>query len=225
MSESSANSLVARLYDPVMAIPERTVLPEYRQKLVEGLSGEVLDLGAGTGALFPYFDSLEADDLCVTAVEPDPAMRARAEKRAKRFDIDIEVVDADGENLPFDDGTIDAVVASFVFCTIPNHEHALSEVARVLVDGGEFRFLEHVRGDGVVGTAHDVVAPCWHAMAGGCNLNRETDSLFLSDNRFQALEFERSDGITGKAFPIVQGRLRRRNRPLVKQALNHVPRP
>lgn len=222
MSDSPGNPIVSHLYDPIMAIPERTLLPEYRENLVDDLSGEVLDLGAGTGALFPYFDTLDTEEIRITAVEPDQTMRTRARKRAQRVDVDVDIVDTDGESLPFDDGRFDAVVASFVFCTIPDHERALGEVARVLKGGSEFRFLEHVRGEGLVGAAHDVVAPCWHAVAGGCNLNRETDSLFLSDDRFQTLEFERSDGVTGAALPIVQGRLRRRKRPLVTRTLNQL---
>lgn len=223
MTDSEGNPLVARLYDPVMAIPERTVLPAHRESLVAGLTGAVLDLGAGTGALFPYFDGLDDDGLHVTAVEPDPGMGSRARKRAGNLDANIDVVDADAQDLPYDDGTFDAVVASFVFCTIPDHERALSQVARVLKDGGEFRFLEHVRGDGVAGTAHDVLTPCWHAVAGGCHLDRETDSLFLADDRFRTREFERTGGLTGSALPIVRGCLERRRRPLTERALNRVP--
>lgn len=211
------NPLVARLYDPVMALPERTVLPPHREALVAGLSGDVLDIGAGTGALFPYFDALETSDLRVTAVEPDPGMRRQARERAEGLDVDITVVDADAEDLPYDDGTFDSVVASFVFCTIPDHRRALSEVARVLRDGGEFRFLEHVRGDGATGIAHDVLAPGWHAVAGGCHLNRETDSLFLGDDRFRTLAFERSAGVTDSLMPIVRGRLERRPRSILSR--------
>lgn len=207
MTDARGNPLVARLYDPVMAIPERTVLPPYRERLVDGLSGEVLDLGAGTGRLFPYFEGL--GDVHVTAIEPDPAMRARALDRAGGVDADIEVVDGDGQALPFADGSFDAVVASFVFCTIPDHERALAEVARVLRHGGEFRFLEHVRGDGLAGVAHDALAPCWHAAAGGCHLDRETDRLFLADDRFRTVAFERTDGVAERVLPIVQGRLER----------------
>ncbi len=207
--------VVARLYDPVMALPERTVLVDYREFLVSGLSGRVLDLGAGTGALFPYFDRLEAPDLHVTAVEPDPNMRARARKRASGLDVDIDVVDADGEALLYDDGAFDAVVTSFVFCTIPDHERAFDEVARVLKDGGEFRFLEHVRGDGIAGRTHDVLAPCWHAVAGGCNLNRRTHRLFLEDDRFRTQEYEQQQGLTSKLLPVVRGRLTRKRRPLL----------
>lgn len=223
MTESEGNPLVARLYDPVMALPERTLLPPYRKSLVEGLAGEVLDLGAGTGALFPYFDRLDSGALHVTAVEPDPGMRKQAQRRAERLTANIDVVDADAQDLPYDDGTFDAVVVSFVFCTIPDHERALSEVARVLKDGGEFRFLEHVRADGATGKVHDLFTPCWHAVAGGCHLNRETDSLFLSDDRFRTLEFERTGGVAAAVLPIVQGRLKRRRRPLTERAVNRLP--
>lgn len=212
MIDDSGNPVVARLYDPVMALPERTMLAGYRESLAADLSGEVLDIGAGTGAMFPYFDRLE-EPVHVTAVEPDPRMRQQARERANSLGVDIQVVDEDAEDLPFDDGSFDAVVGSFVFCTIPDHEEAFSEVARVLDDGGEFRFIEHVRGDGLPGKAHDVLAPCWHAAAGGCNLDRETDRLFLSDDRFRTVAFERNEGLAGTILPIVHGRLVRR-RPL-----------
>jgi len=208
------HTLVASVYDAVMAVPERTVLREHREYLTEGLSGHVLDIGAGTGGLFPYFEGL---DVSVTAVEPDPHMRARALERASVVDAEIEVVDALGEELPLPEKSVDAVTASFVFCTIGNHERALSEVARVLGDGGEFRFLEHVRGDGLAGITHDTLAPCWHAVAGGCNLNRRQDELFLRDDRFRTAAFERLDSPAANLVPVVRGRLRRR-RPRFERA-------
>lgn len=198
--------LVARLYDPVMTVAERTTFPPHREYLVDGLSGRVLDLGAGTGAMFPYFAEIEGIDLF--AIEPDPHMRTQARARASSLDLDVELLDAGGESLPFADGSFDAVVASLVFCTIPDHEAALSEVARVLKPGGEFRFLEHVRGDGVYGKAHDLVAPAWHTVAGGCHLNRETDRLFRTDERFRLAEYEQ---IAGGLMPMVRGRLVRKD--------------
>jgi SAM-dependent methyltransferase len=201
--------LIARLYDPVMAIPEQYMLSEHRDYLVSGLDGSVLDLGAGTGALFPYFERLD-DETQVTAVEPDPHMRAQARERAENLSVDITFSDAGGEDLPFDDNTFDAVCGSFVFCTIPDHERALSEVARVLKPGSEFRFLEHVRGDDIVGVVHDLLAPCWHAVAGGCHLTRKTDRLVLRDDRFRTREFTRTDGLSGRLLPVVRGRLERK---------------
>lgn len=211
--------VVARLYDPIMAIPERTVLVEHREYLVSGLSGNVLDLGAGTGASFPYFER-EGGDIQVTAIEPDPHMRKRAHKRAATLDIDIDVVDARAEELPYEDNEFDAVVSAFVFCTVDDPEQSLSEVARVLKRGGKFRFVEHVRADGAVGKGHDVLAPCWHAVAGGCNLNRRTDQLFLGDERFQIREYEQDGG--SRLLPIVRGTLSRQRRSIIPRSLDIV---
>lgn len=202
----SDNPLVAGLYDPVMAIPERTVLGPHREALVAGLDGDVLDLGAGTGALFPYLESSES--ISVEAVEPDPGMRRQAIERADGLD-DITVTAGDAQALPYEDRSFDTVIASFALCTIPDHEQALAEVARVLRDGGEFRFLEHVRGDGLSGRVHDLLAPGWHAVAGGCHLDRETDRLLLADDRFRTISFERTDGLADTLLPVVRGRLER----------------
>ncbi|MXR50811.1 methyltransferase domain-containing protein [Halovenus sp. WSH3] len=200
-----------------MAVPERTVLPEHREALAAGLSGRVLELGAGTGAMFPYYD----ERVELHAVEPDPHMRVRASERAADLDLAVELVDADAESLPYDDGSVDAVVASLVFCTIPDHEAALDEVARVLRPGGEFRFLEHVRGDGAVGRAHDLLAPAWHTVAGGCHLNRDTGELFRRDDRFELLEYET---ITDGAVPMIRGRMRRLDeRGRLRRALDGLP--
>lgn len=198
---TDGHPIVARLYDAVMAVPERTMLPEHREALAGGLSGHVLEIGAGTGAMFPYYEGVD-----LHAIEPDPHMRAQAAERAAGLGLSVELTDADAESLPYADDSFDAVVASLVFCTIPDHEAALTEVARVLEPGGEFRFLEHVRGDGAVGRAHDLLAPAWHTVAGGCHLNRETGELFRQDDRFEVLEYEQ---LPGRVVPMIRGRMRR----------------
>ena len=210
MSEPS-HPLFARLYDPVMRPAERILLTEHRRYLVEGISGEVLDLGAGTGAMFPYFAEAIADNssISLTAIEPDPHMLRRAVERAAELGIDIEMKRTGAEALPFDDNSFDVVVASLVFCTIPDFDTAISEVARVLKPGGEFRFLEHVRGEGAIGVAHDVLAPAWHTVTGGCHLNRETDEMFRDDERFELVDYTRPEDIP-QVVPIVRGTLKRR---------------
>lgn len=220
----SEHPLVARVYDPVMALPERYLLSEHREYLVSGLEGRVLDLGAGTGALLPYFADVDGNP-DVEAVEPDPHMRTRARERAGSLDLDVEIHDAGGEDLPFADGSFDAVCASFVFCTIPEHERALAEVSRVLESGGEFRFVEHVRGDGLYGAGHDLLAPCWHAMAGGCNLNRRTDELFLTDDRFRTVDFERANGLTGRVMPVVRGTLESKRQSVLSRTVQSLLEP
>jgi SAM-dependent methyltransferase len=214
---TDGHPLVARLYDAVMALPERTLLPEHREALAADLSGRVLEIGAGTGAMFPYY----GDGTELSAIEPDPHMRTQAVERAETLGLSVEIADAGGESLPYDNGGFDAVVASLVFCTIPDHEAALSEVARVLKPGGEFRFLEHVRGEGAVGRVHDVAAPAWHTVAGGCHLNRETGELFRRDDRFEVIEYDQvSEGV----MPMVRGRMRRiDDRGRLRKSLARVP--
>lgn len=206
--------IFARLYDPVMRPAEQTVLTEHRRYLASGLSGAVLDLGAGTGAMFPYLSEVTADGAAVTlsAIEPDPHMRRQAIERARDLGLEVSVESAGAEALPFADESFDVIIASLVFCTIPDVEAALSEVARVLKPGGEFRFLEHVRGDGTVGIAHDVLAPAWHSVAGGCHLNRETDEVFRTDNRFELVDYTKIEGDHFRLVPLVRGTLKRHDR-------------
>lgn len=206
-----SHPIFARLYDPVMRPAERTVLTEHRRYLVDGISGAVLDLGAGTGAMFPYFKEATADSANVTlyAVEPDPHMRRQADERARKLGLDIEIESAGAEALPFADNSFDIVIASLVFCTIPDFDIALSEVARVLKPGGEFRFLEHVRGEGTVGVVHDLLAPAWQTVAGGCHLNRETDEIFRTDERFELVDYTRLQTVS-QVVPVVRGTLERR---------------
>ncbi len=81
--------LFARVYDPVMSLPERLLLADHRAHLAEGLSGMVLDIGSGTGAMFPHYPV--GAELTVHGIEPDPHMRRQAVDRADRLDLDIEV--------------------------------------------------------------------------------------------------------------------------------------
>jgi SAM-dependent methyltransferase len=214
------HSVFARLYDPVMYIAERTMLGAHREYLAADLSGRVLELGAGTGAMFPYLaDDVATDTISLYAIEPDQYMRIRASKRARELDLDVQLSDARAETLPYEDDAFDAVLTSFVFCTIPDHERALSEVARVLKPGGEFRFVEHVRGDGVVGSVHDALAPGWHAVAGGCHLNRDTGEMFLRDDRFRPMDYTRQESGVSALLPTVRGTLERKSESSLRRII------
>ena len=202
--------LFAHLYDPVMSVPERVFLPDHREYLVADLSGTILDIGAGTGAMFPYFAGAGEEIHSLHAIEPDPHMRRQAAERAETLDLDVTISDAGAADLPYDDDTFDAVVASLVFCTIPDVEAALDEIARVLEPGGEFRFLEHVRASSPVGPLHDVLAPGWYHAAGGCHLNRRTGDVFRADDRFELVDYRRFESGVGQLFPLIRGRLERR---------------
>ena len=204
-SDGPEHPFFARVYDPVMAVPERLLIADHRAHLASGLSGLVLDVGSGTGAMFPHYPV--TPEVTVHAVEPDPHMRRRAAERADRLPLDPTVIDAGAADLPHPEDSVDAAVAAFVLCTVPDLGAALDELARVLRPGGELRFLEHVRGRGAVGTAHDALAPAWHRAAAGCNLDRRTGDALAADGRFDLLGYTRfGSGL----LPLVRGRLERR---------------
>ncbi|MDS0475827.1 class I SAM-dependent methyltransferase [Natrinema sp. 1APR25-10V2] len=198
----------AALYDRFM--PDRFLIGPHREYLAADLSGRVLDLGAGTGAMIPYVADAGGDDLEYHAIEPDPNMLRRAAATADRSSMQVRLRDDRAESLPYADDAFDAVLSSLVFCTIGDPDAALDEVARVLGPGGELRFLEHVRNDGRRARTQDRLNPVWERAAAGCQLNRETVERFVAHDAFDILEIERLRLGLFPATPIVRGRLRRR---------------
>jgi ubiquinone/menaquinone biosynthesis C-methylase UbiE len=153
-------------------LTERGKMKELRRRLLEGLHGTVLEIGAGTGANFAHYPP----EARVTAIEPDKHMLKRAQAQITLLDArNIDVRLAPAERLPFDDASFDAVVSTLVLCTVRSVPQALAEVRRVLRPGGELRFLEHVRGEGVLAGVQGFMQPAWGWFSGGCHLNRRTE--------------------------------------------------
>jgi ubiquinone/menaquinone biosynthesis C-methylase UbiE len=209
--DGPAHPWFARLYDPVMRASEEKLFPPHREYLARDLTGDVLDLGAGTGAMLPYYgDAVRAGAATVTMLEPDPHMRERAVATARDLGIEVDVSDARAESLPFPDDSFDVVVASMVFCTISDPDTALDEAARVLRPGGQFRFLEHVAESGPRRFAQRMLAPLWRRVAGGCRLTRRTGTLFRDHDAFTVLDMERQQLGMFPVRPFVRGTLERR---------------
>ena len=210
MSERAeiAHPFVASIYD--LVVPERTLFAPHRAALAADLSGRVLEVGAGTGAMFPHVAREAAPRVEYHAIEPDPHMRTRAERKARDAGLGVDLRDARAESLPYPDDAFDVVLSALVFCTVADPDEALEEVARVLKPGGEFRFLEHVHADGVAGAGQTLVNPLWRRAAGGCHLNRRTVERVVGHGAFDVLAVERLGPPLSSPIPFVRGRLRRR---------------
>jgi ubiquinone/menaquinone biosynthesis C-methylase UbiE len=145
----------------------------YRQALVGGTSGRVIEVGAGNGLNFAHYPASVTE---VIAVEPEPHLRSIAEVNAAQAAVPVKVVDGTAGDLPADDALFDVAVASLVLCSVPDQGQALAEIRRVLKPGGELRFFEHVQagtpGRRRVQQALD--ATIWPWLVGGCHCGRDT---------------------------------------------------
>jgi SAM-dependent methyltransferase len=156
-----------RLYDGVAGALDRMGLAHLRADLSRGISGDVLEVGAGTGRQLPH----HPPGTRVTATDPDAGALALAARRSPG----TRTVVAAAEALPFDDGSFDWVVCALVLCTVREPAAALAEMRRVLRPGGRLRALEHVRSPNrALARAEEIVTPLWGAVAGGCHLDRAT---------------------------------------------------
>jgi ubiquinone/menaquinone biosynthesis C-methylase UbiE len=149
------------------------MLEQYRRELVEGLAGRVVEVGAGSGASFPYYPPGVNE---VVAVEPEPYLRRLAEQAAGAAPVPVRVVPGLAEELPLADGSFDAAVVSLVLCSVGDPDRALAEIRRVLRPGGELRFWEHVIApDGRrLASLQRALDRVWPRLAGGCHAGRDT---------------------------------------------------
>ncbi|MCH7660880.1 MAG: class I SAM-dependent methyltransferase [Euryarchaeota archaeon] len=199
---SNTHPIFAALYDPLTRLAERRFEP-HREWLVADLSGAVLDLGCGTGAMFPYLCGRGLD---LHAVDPDPHMRNRAKRRAEELGCAITINEGKAESLPYPDDYFDGIVVSLVLCSVSDVEKSVSEIARVLAPGGECRFLEHVRSEGWQARVQEGLTPCWQHIAGGCQLDRNTPEWFVSNPDFRVEALQRVPVGVPPVSPILRGR-------------------
>ena len=173
MTTKVHHPIFARIYQRLSVSMEAAGVAEHRTRLLTGLVGRVVEVGAGNGLNFSHYPDTVTE---VIAIEPEPYLRARAVLAAQNANaVKISVIDGDAEHLPLEDASVDCAVASLVLCSIPNQSAALAEIRRVLRPGGELRFYEHVRASDVWSARlQHLVDPIWTRFAGGCRLTRNT---------------------------------------------------
>jgi ubiquinone/menaquinone biosynthesis C-methylase UbiE len=146
----------------------------HRREALDGLSGRVFELGAGTGSNFAHYPSTLTG---LIAAEPEPYLRERALEAGAAAPVPVEVVDAVADDLPFEDESFDAAVACLVLCTVPDQARALAELKRIVKPGGQLRFYEHVHANRqplrAVLEFFDRTR-LWPTVSGGCHPTRET---------------------------------------------------
>ena len=164
--------LLPRLQDKVM---DRKRTRAVRARVCAGLSGDVVEVGFGTGLNAPYYPPAVAR---VLAVEPSSVCMRIAEPRIARMSVPVEQAGLNGERLEVGSEACDAVLSTWTLCTIPDLAAALGEMLRVLKPGGALHFVEH-------GHAPDVKVQRWQRrieplnkrLAGGCHLTRRIPDL------------------------------------------------
>ncbi len=152
-----------------------------RTRAMDGMSGEVMELGFGSGANVGLYPEAVTK---VLAVEPSMVARSMATDSIAASPIPVELVGLDGQSVPLEDNSVDNVLTTWTLCTIPNLDAALSEVRRILRPGGAMYYLEHgLSDDPRIAKRQNRFNGLQKRVAGGCHLNRRIDSI-LTDAGF-----------------------------------------
>jgi ubiquinone/menaquinone biosynthesis C-methylase UbiE len=149
---------------------DRMISPELRRKALTYASGKVLEVGVGTGTNLPYYPA----GCEVTGIDFSPVMLAKAQQKVGLAKVPVTLLEMDAENMAFPDNTFDTVVATCVFCSVPDPVKGLQEVRRVCRPDGKIILLEHVRSDSpILGKIMDMLNPVSLYLVGS-NINRRT---------------------------------------------------
>jgi ubiquinone/menaquinone biosynthesis C-methylase UbiE len=162
---------IAFLYDFMEAPMEGLRFASWRQRLTDRIAGPAaLEVGVGTGKNLAYYPA----DVDITAIDLSPRMLARAQKRANKLNLQVDLREMDVQHLDFADHSFDTVFATFVFCSVPDPVMGLRELRRVCKPQGRLLLLEHMRpGNAALGFLFDALNPMVVRMM-GANINRRT---------------------------------------------------
>ncbi len=165
------NPFFARIW-PTIAAHETEQIRALRRENLAGLSGRVLEVGAGVGTNFAFYPESVVQ---VVAVEPEHRLAVRARAAAAGAHVPVVVTDEAVENYSATE-PFDAVVCSLVLCSVSDPDSVLRELFSCLRPGGELRYLEHIATGGIRGRFQQLVdATIWPRLAGNCHTHRDTE--------------------------------------------------
>ncbi len=150
-------------------------LGQYRRSLLRNVTGEILEIGFGTGLNLAYYpESVQR----LTSVDVNPGMESIAQRRAQTAGITIASHVLSGEQLPMPAHSFDSVVSTWTLCSIPDVAQAIAEIHRVLKPGGQFFFIEHgLSDDPAIQTWQHRLTPIQRVIGDGCHLDRDITQL------------------------------------------------
>lgn len=207
--------LFAKVYDRLIRNAEDKGLKDWRRALLKNASGEVLELGCGTGANLEFYDNTVTR---LVLTEPSRFMQRKIKSKLSACKVqNVEIRDDQAEHLSFLESSFDVVVCTLVLCSVQNLEKALAEIYRVLKPRGKLIFIEHVAAENNTkrNRWQHRIEPLWKRIAAGCHLTRKTEKA-IGDAGFNVIEIARQSmrGIPGVARPSIRG-------VAVKKTLNH----
>jgi len=162
-------------------------LQPLRSRVCEGLHGQVVEVGFGSGLNIPFFPEAVSG---VAAIEPADTGWKLAGKRLAATTVTVRRTGLDGQSLPLPDHSCDAALSTWTLCTIPDVAAALREIGRVLKPGGALHFVEHgLAPDERVRRWQHRLEPMQKRLFGGCHLTRPIADL-LTDAGFTITEID-----------------------------------
>ncbi|ACK71241.1 Methyltransferase type 11 [Gloeothece citriformis PCC 7424] len=178
-----SNVILPRLMDLTMSDPQIT---EYRKQVLSEVSGEVLEIGFGTGLNLPHYpQNVEK----ITTIDVNEGMKTLAKKRIKSSSITVDNRVLNGENLAMKDETFDSVVSTWTLCSIAKVDQAIEEIYRVLKPGGKFFFIEHGLSDEPsIQFWQNRLNPLQKIIGDGCHLNRNIREII--EKKFTRVSLE-----------------------------------
>ncbi|SCK15459.1 class I SAM-dependent methyltransferase [Streptomyces sp. WMMB 322] len=177
MPEDISHPVFARIYPRIERFALTHGAAAHREELLDGAGGRILEIGVGTGANIPFYPPAVES---LVAVEPEPRLRARAQRASEEAPFPVEVVPGRAEQLPFPDDAFDTVIVSLVLCSVRDVDRAVTEIRRVLRPDGHLRFYEHIRSDrprfARMQRSLDLI---WPRLGGNCHLSRDPESALV----------------------------------------------
>lgn len=179
-----SNVILPRLMDWSMS---DRILSNYREDVLSEVSGNILEIGFGTGLNLPHYPKRVKK---ITTVDINPGMNSLAQKRIEESSIQVDNKVLNGEHLPMNDHSFDSVVSTWTLCSIAKVDQALKEIHRVLKPGGTFFFIEHGLSDEPnIQSWQNRLNPLQKLLVDGCHLNRNIEQLVK--NNFQILQLDK----------------------------------